>query len=125
MGRRCCEHPGPWPQPVARWSMADRISLYHTCPARYLGSILTNGILPALARGARREVWLHSPARMAWAREHVAERHGCPKVVSLRVSVPRDWLTRRRRGVWTCPRVIPPGEIQAINVGALVGCPAA
>jgi hypothetical protein len=41
-------------------------------------------------------------------------------VVSLRVCVPRAWLTRRR-GVWTTARAIPPGPIQAVNVCALVG----
>jgi hypothetical protein len=42
-------------------------------------------------------------------------------VVSLRVSVPGAWLTRRRRGVWTTARAIPPGLIQAVNVCGLVG----
>jgi hypothetical protein len=42
-------------------------------------------------------------------------------VVSLRVWLPRAWLTRRRRGVWTTARAIPPALIQAVNVCALVG----
>jgi hypothetical protein len=41
--------------------------------------------------------------------------------VSLRVAVPRAWLTRRGRGVWTTARAIPPGLVQAVHIGALVG----
>jgi hypothetical protein len=46
-------------------------------------------------------------------------------VVSLRVLVPRAWLTCRRRGVWTCTRPVRPAAIQAVNVVGLIGRAAA
>ena len=105
--------------------MSKSIVLYHSTPARKLPSILRCGILPVLARGARKESWLHTRGRLDWALAHVAERHGSGAVVSLRVLVPRAWLTRRRRGVWTCARPVPPGAIQAVNVAGLIRRPAA
>jgi hypothetical protein len=105
--------------------MAQCIVLYHTTPAGRLASLLAHGILPALARGARPESWLHTPGRLGWAVRHVADRHGAARAVSLRVLVPRAWLTRRRRGVWTCARTVPPSAIQAVNVVGLIGRAAA
>ena len=105
--------------------MSQLIVLYHTTPARKLPSILRAGILPELARGARKESWLHTRCRLDWALDHVARRHGCGAVVSLRVLVPRSSLTRRKRGVWTTSAVIAPGAVQAVNVVGLVGRAAA
>jgi hypothetical protein len=100
--------------------MAESIVLYHTTPARRLASVLAHGLLPGLSRGARPVVWLHARGRLGWALAHVAQRHGSQAVVSLRVRVPRAWLTRRRRGVWTCARAVPPGLVQAVNVAGLM-----
>jgi hypothetical protein len=100
--------------------MAESTVLYHTTPARKLASILAHGVLPELSRGAQAVVWLHARGRLGWALGHVAHRHGTAAVVSLRVLVPRAWLTRRRRGVWTCARPVPPGMIQAVNVVGLI-----
>ncbi len=105
--------------------MSQHIVLYHTTPARKLASILRYGIRPELARGARRESWLHTRGRLGWALDHVARRHGCTAVVSLRVLVPRPGLTRRRRGVWTTAAPIAPAAVQAVNVAGLVGRAAA
>ena len=105
--------------------MSDSIVLYHTTPCHRLASILRNGIRPELARGARRESWLHTRGRLGWALDHVARRHGSAAVVSLRVLVPRDCLTRRRRGVWTTAAAIAPSGVQAVNVVGLVGRAAA
>jgi hypothetical protein len=100
--------------------MSESTVLYHTTPARTLAGILASGLLPGLSRGARPAVWLHARGRLGWALAHVARRHGADAVVSLRVRVPRAWLTRRRRGVWTCGRAVPPGLIQAVNVAGLM-----
>jgi hypothetical protein len=35
-------------------------------------------------------------------------------VVVLTVNVPRSWLRRNRRGLWTCDRDIPPARIVAV-----------
>src|SRR5262245_27423279 len=98
---------------------AGNVVLYHTTPASRLPSILRDGILPACSRGARRESWYHTPGRLGWALEHVRERHGSERVVSLRVLVPRAWLTRRKAGVWTCNRRLTPAHVQAINIVGL------
>jgi hypothetical protein len=103
--------------------MSEHAVLYHTMPARRLAAILRAGIRPECARGARAEGWLHTPGRLGCARGHVAARHGAAGVVSLRVSVRRARLTRRR--VWTTARAILPGLIQAVNVCGLVGGAAA
>ena len=42
------------------------------------------------------------------------------RVVSLRLCVPRAWLTRRQRGVWTTALAVPPAFVQAVNVAGLV-----
>jgi hypothetical protein len=96
------------------------VVLYHTAPASRLKSILHSGILPGLSRGARPEAWLHTPGRLGWALAHVRHRHGCVRVVSLRVMVPRAWLTRRRPGVWTTGRRIGPDRFMAVNVVGLL-----
>ncbi len=82
--------------------------LLHVSPRRNLPSLYRNGVSPAFSRGARAECWYCSPSRRPWALEHVAERHNVAlsDVVVLRVNVRRDLLTRRGRGVWTCPRVV-------------------
>jgi hypothetical protein len=101
------------------------VVLYHTAPASRLKSILHSGILPGLSRGARPEAWLHTPGRLGWAVAHVRARHGCVRVVGVRVIVPRAWLTRRRPGVWTTGRRIGSERIIAINVLGLLATAAA
>jgi hypothetical protein len=101
------------------------VVMYHTAPASRLKSILHSGILPALSRGARPEAWLTTPGRLGWAVAHVRARHGCVRVVSLRVLVPRSSLTRRRPGVWTTSRRIGPDRIMAVNVVSLLSAAAA
>ena len=82
--------------------------LLHATHRRNLPSIRRLGVSPAFSQGPRAECWFCARSRRAWAVEHVAERHGWPPadVVVVRVSVPRDLLTRRGRGLWTCSRVV-------------------
>jgi hypothetical protein len=99
--------------------MSHSIVLAHTLPAHRLRSVLANGLLPALSRGARKVLWLHSFGRSSWAKDHVSGRHSVEldQVVRLRVRVPRCWLTRtNRKGVWTCARVIPPSMIMSFTL---------
>ena len=35
-------------------------------------------------------------------------------VPTLEVDVPRSWLRRSRKGLWDCPRDIPPGRIRLL-----------
>jgi hypothetical protein len=87
--------------------------LRHATPVRNLDSIRARGLLTSMSRGALPLVWLHAPAATRWAVPHVSRRHGVPveAVVVLTVNVPRSWLRRNRRGLWTCDRDIPPARI--------------
>jgi hypothetical protein len=44
------------------------------------------------------------------------ERHGGrgEGVVVLELDVPRSWLRRSKRGLWYCPRNIPPERIRGV-----------
>jgi hypothetical protein len=47
-------------------------------------------------------------------------------VVVLLVDVPRAWLRRNRKGLWYCPRDVPPGRIRrALCFADLAGASAA
>jgi hypothetical protein len=100
--------------------MAHRTArvLRHATPLRNVKSILRSGLLPALARGRLKAVWLHTPSRTAWAVPHVANRHHVQEeqVAVLTVEVPRPWLRKRARGVWYCGRVISPEWIVSVRL---------
>src|SRR5947199_3897878 len=87
--------------------------LRHATPARNLPSIRARGLLTSMSRGALPLVWLHSAGASRWAVPHVSRRHGVAvqDVARLEVDVPRSWLRRNRRGLWTCARDIPPERI--------------
>ena len=86
----------------------------HATPARNLNSILRGGLLCSKSQGKLPVVWVCSPARSSWAVLHVIRRHGgrVESTVVLEVDVPRSWLRRSRKGLWFCPRDIPPGHIK-------------
>src|SRR5438105_192806 len=96
------------------------VLLAHATPVGRLASIYRGGLNPAYSRGRLSAVWLHTPGRSAWATAHVAERHQVDpaRVVVLRVLVPRSWLRRNRRGVWTCNRIIPASCFVSVRPGA-------
>jgi hypothetical protein len=80
-------------------STSTKCVLRHATPLRNVRSILRRGLLPSMAKGARRIVWLHTPGRTGWAIPHVAERHhvAASAVAVLTVEVPRDRLRRHGR----------------------------
>ena len=82
--------------------------LYHATPKRNLESIHQHGLDPAFSKGKRKEIYLHTAGRRAWAILHTARRHRIPAedVVLLKVSIPRSKLTRRYRGLWSTGQVI-------------------
>ena len=86
----------------------------HATPARNLNSILRRGLLCSKSRGKLPVVWVCSPARSSWAVLHVIRRHRgrVEGTVVLEVDVPRSWLRRSRKGLWFCPRDIPPHRIR-------------
>jgi hypothetical protein len=87
--------------------------LRHATPAVNLPSIRARGLLTAMSRGVLPLVWLHVPGASRWAVPHVSRRHGVPveSVALLTISVPRSWVRRNKRGLWTCDRDIPPERI--------------
>jgi hypothetical protein len=48
--------------------------------------------------------------------QHVIKRHSgrVESIVALELDVPRSWLRRSRKGLWDCPRDIPPDCIQRV-----------
>jgi hypothetical protein len=90
--------------------------LRHATLARNLNSILRRGLLCSYSKGKLPAVWLCTPAKTLWAAAHVVERHGgrIESVVVLEVSVPRSWLRRHRKGLFYCPRDVPPVHIRRL-----------
>ena len=90
--------------------------LRHATPARNVNGILRAGLLTSKSRGRLAAVWLCSPAKSSWAVLHVVKRHGgrVETTVVLEVDVPRGWLRRSRKGLWYCPRDVPPGRIRRV-----------
>lgn len=82
--------------------------LYHVSPGVNDASIEAEGIDPACSQGARERTWLVTAARLHWAIWHVTNRHASARdgITVYTCRVPRSWLRRFRRGVWTTDRVI-------------------
>jgi hypothetical protein len=90
--------------------------LRHATSRRNLTSIKRRGLLTAKSRGRLPAVWLHSPARSAWATLHVVKRHGgrVQDTVIFELDVPRSWLRRSRKGIWYTKRDVPPGRFRRV-----------
>jgi hypothetical protein len=100
--------------------------LRHATLARNLASICRVGLLTSKSKGKLPAVWLHSPSCSAWAGWHTVRRHGgrIEGVVILEIDVPRRWLRRSKKGLWYCPRDIPPERIRGVvTFGALARSP--
>jgi hypothetical protein len=102
--------------------------LRHATPLRNLAGIGRAGLLCRKSKGRRAVVWLHAPARSAWAAIHTVERHGgkVENVAVLEIDVPRRWLGRSKPGLWFCKHDIPPGRIRGlVCFGKLAASPLA
>src|SRR5689334_16342381 len=91
--------------------------LRHATPRKNIRSIFRFGLLPGLARGKLKAVWLHTGTKGDWAVNHVSDRHdvSTERVAVIEVRVTRSKLRRNRRGVWYCPRIINPDQIVSVN----------
>jgi hypothetical protein len=102
--------------------------LRHATLARNLPSILRAGLLCSKSRGKLPVVWLHTPAKSAWATLHTVRRHGgrVESVVLIELDVPHGWLRRSsRKRLWYCPRDIPPDRIRHVfTFGEVAGASA-
>ena len=92
------------------------MQIRHATPARNLNSILRLGLLCSHSKGKLAVVWGCSPAKSWWSVIHVVKRHGgrVESTVVLEVDVPRSWLRRSRKGLWYCPRDVPPARIRRV-----------
>ena len=90
--------------------------LRHATLARNLSNILRAGLLCSKSHGKRPVVWFGSATKSLWAAAHVVRRHGgrIEQVVILELDVPRSWLRRSKRGLWYCPRDVPPERIRGV-----------
>jgi hypothetical protein len=90
--------------------------LRHATLTRNLPSIIQGGLLTSKSQGKLPVVWVCSRAKTAWAALHTIKRHGgrAENVVILELGVPRHWLRRSKRGLYYCPRDIPPERIRGV-----------
>ena len=88
------------------------MTLYHTTPTVNVPSILQTGIDPRRSEGKIIAAWLHTQSLTACAEAHVARKHHTTDVITITVNVPRRWLTRRWRCIWTCDHVIEPERLE-------------
>jgi hypothetical protein len=90
--------------------------LRHATPRKNLPSIKRLGLLTAKSKGRLPAVWLHAPARSAWATLHVVRRHGgrVEQIVIFEIDLPRSWLRRSRKGIWYVRRDVPPARFRRI-----------
>ncbi len=92
------------------------MTLRHLTPIVNLPLILSRGIDPNQSQCARAEIWMCSPSRTRWAVLHVSKRHRVRHVAIIELNVSRRWLTRRRKGIWTCQRTIPTQRMRLLEV---------
>jgi hypothetical protein len=100
--------------------------LRHATLARNLPGIIQAGLLTSKSQGKLPVVWVSCRAKTAWAARHTVRRHGgrVEGVVILEIDVPRHWLRRSKRGLWYCPRDLPPERIRGVvTFAALAGSP--
>lgn len=99
--------------------------LYHATPRKNRDSILEHGLLPELADGKRKAVWLHTASKREWAILHTMKRHdvNLDEVDIIAIDLPRSKLTRRWRGLWTCAETIPVTLLHVTNAYNLCRSP--
>jgi hypothetical protein len=76
--------------------------LLHATPTVNAPMILSSGLDPHMSECQREEIWLCTPSLKRWAMRHVQARHHQRHIAVMEVEVPRSWLTRRRKRIWTC-----------------------
>ncbi len=82
--------------------------LFHSTPGSNSLSIHKLGICTESARIEPHRIWLHTWRKRKWARLHLAVRYKCDprQITSFAVDLPRAWVTKFSRGIWTCERTI-------------------
>lgn|SRR5262245_27772239 len=87
--------------------------LYHTTSQLRAIAIKQEGLRVDCSQTTRRGIWLHSWLKGPWAYRHLSEHHGwkVSEMLTLRVTVSRSQVFRRRRGIWLACHDIPPSQI--------------
>jgi len=57
--------------------------------------------------------WLHPFGRVPWAALYTIWRQG-GRIENIDIVVQRRWLRRSKKGLWYCPRDIPPERIRGV-----------
>lgn len=91
--------------------------MYHVTHRRNRASIWIHGVHPGFTQGRQQITWWATGAALAWAKNHVCERHGwSPDDLAVFViSLPLAVFTRTRwQGVYTIAETLrPDAEIPA------------
>ena len=90
---------------------------YHVTTKSAIAGIKQRGILPSLARGKRKVVWLCNGEKLAWALLHITkhQKRKPQNMRVLRVILPRESLKSwSMKGVYTCDKVIKPFQIEVL-----------
>ena len=84
--------------------------LFHATRKANLDSIQSKGINPEFSQGKERVIWYHTKSKRHWAILHTMKRHQCEldDIVIITVEIPRGWIRRRRKGLWTSNQIIKP-----------------
>ena len=84
--------------------------------AEMANTTAAEAMIAGMSKGKLPVVWFHCRSRTAWAALHTVKRHGgrIEQVVVLELQVPRSWLRRSRKGLWYCPRDVPPERVATL-----------
>lgn len=84
----------------------NAVRLLHVTCRPY--SVIRSGLNPAYSRRPYKAVWLCTVSKLPWVIPHLMATHNRPRhhFCILSVEVPKKWLRRHRRGVYSCTRKI-------------------
>ena len=93
------------------------MKLRHATTHNTVEAIYLDGIIdPTKSKGKILASWWHTPEKSSWAILHVELRHKAQleEVAIIEAEIPRSWLTRRKKGLWTCNRPVSINKIKKI-----------
>lgn len=63
--------------------------------------------------------WFHTKSKLAWSLIHISKHQRCNvnDMIAIEVELPRSWIRRRRRGIWTTQHQITTDMIKGIYHG--------
>jgi len=85
------------------------IQLYHVTLTINIQSIYTHGLLPDMATGKEKKVWLVTREALLWAIAHCANRHDVhiSDLVVIPIYANIGWVFQTKwQGVYSCPTLL-------------------